>query len=413
VIPTTTMYAVLYGATDNNNNNNNGSNKTGSDGSGSDKDGRPVFPFTSLGNGKGDNGTNISIRGLTLLLTFLTVGVLVCVLLPFVIPRLRRIWRRRLETNNEEDRRLSVDEQGRIQLRYSAIESWLVSKQVLAHDDLCRRVLQHNGKECWEPDTSAHGKNRLKGRTMTVETLISADDDSNDENHGEIWSECDNENEGLECPVCMDSIQVGAIVSWSANPKCRHYFHHACIKEWLLKHSDCPFCRECFLPTDQMPSKLSMKHISELIVAQQHRSAHCFFCLEHGVVALPNKLEACFAVDSDGTKALWQRASAVPSRQALVTLRKVNREQDYLNRTGSSQEDEDDLGNDSVGFAQDSEFNATALNSNEDTSNALSADASSEEVDIVPQAGSSVTVAFGGADGAVVDADDGGFRREK
>jgi hypothetical protein len=162
-----------------------------------------------------------------------------------------------------------------------------------------------------------------------------------------------------------------------------------------------------------MPSKLSMKHISELIVAQQHRSAHCFFCLEHGVVALPNKLEACFAVDSDGTKALWQRASAVPSRQALVTLRKVNHEQDYLNRTGSSQEDEDDLGNDSVGFAQDSEFNATALNSNEDTSNALSADASSEEVDIVPQAGSSVMVAFGGADGTVVDADDGEFRREK
>ena len=57
--------------------------------------------------------------------------------------------------------------------------------------------------------------------------------------------------EGKECPVCMEPFTVDEIVSWSPTKYCDHVFHHECIKEWLLHHENCPYCRVTFLPVDK------------------------------------------------------------------------------------------------------------------------------------------------------------------
>lgn len=62
----------------------------------------------------------------------------------------------------------------------------------------------------------------------------------------------DTEEEGRECPVCMECFAVNDIVSWSPCAKtCDHVFHHSCIKQWLLHHECCPYCRVTVLPVDR------------------------------------------------------------------------------------------------------------------------------------------------------------------
>ena len=53
------------------------------------------------------------------------------------------------------------------------------------------------------------------------------------------------------CPVCLSGYQSGDEVSWSTNTACEHLFHKDCIHAWLLKHYDCPMCRNTFLPEEE------------------------------------------------------------------------------------------------------------------------------------------------------------------
>jgi hypothetical protein len=56
------------------------------------------------------------------------------------------------------------------------------------------------------------------------------------------------------CPVCLSGYQDGDEVSWSTNTACEHLFHKDCIHAWLLKHYDCPMCRNAFLPEEEEES---------------------------------------------------------------------------------------------------------------------------------------------------------------
>lgn len=49
------------------------------------------------------------------------------------------------------------------------------------------------------------------------------------------------------CFICLERYKVNESIYWSTNEKCKHSFHSSCITRWLLKHNDCPLCREDFL----------------------------------------------------------------------------------------------------------------------------------------------------------------------
>lgn len=109
----------------------------------------------------------------------------------------------------------------------------------------------------------------------------------------------------LECAICLEAFVPDEIVSWSANPKCSHVFHHDCIKSWLLSHTDCPFCRKTILSVDaadpasnrNVASSLLSSYLSSGLSTKQrlHRFIQewrrrvwsTYFCIEHGLVELP------------------------------------------------------------------------------------------------------------------------------
>ena len=51
----------------------------------------------------------------------------------------------------------------------------------------------------------------------------------------------------LICPICINEYDDGDEICWSQNPDCNHFFHCECISEWLLRHDECPCCRNNFL----------------------------------------------------------------------------------------------------------------------------------------------------------------------
>jgi hypothetical protein len=49
------------------------------------------------------------------------------------------------------------------------------------------------------------------------------------------------------CAICLTSFKERDMICESSNGSCRHAFHRACMESWLLKHDDCPVCREKYL----------------------------------------------------------------------------------------------------------------------------------------------------------------------
>jgi hypothetical protein len=81
---------------------------------------------------------------------------------------------------------------------------------------------------------------------------------------------------------------------------CKRVFHHACLKEWLLRNKHCPWCREIVLPVDGYSEvKTTKRQIQDLLIAQQQRATPSFYCCAHGTVR-PKK-SVCFVAASSGT----------------------------------------------------------------------------------------------------------------
>jgi Ring finger domain len=186
--------------------------------------------------------------------------------------------------------------------RYSDIESWLVTKKALEHDHVCECLQKQGNKQ-----SPLLPLDKERSRAVSVETAVTMQDDYSVDG-------------GLECPICMDEITAGCLVSWSVNTNCQHVFHHLCIKEWLRKRKNCPNCRECFLPIDEAvdPSVVHLAHVHALMAAQQTKSNGTFFCLEHKVVEVPSELAV---QDESLVEKIRERGRAVPERTELSSMR--------------------------------------------------------------------------------------------
>lgn len=113
----------------------------------------------------------------------------------------------------------------------------------------------------------------------TAETTIAADES--------FFHDAEAEDEhNRECPICMDSFTVGDVASWSSYENCSHVYHHQCIKEWLLRHNNCPFCREIFLPVDRAQTKITMKVFKQLSDLRSRRAEKTFYCVQDGLVTI-------------------------------------------------------------------------------------------------------------------------------
>ena len=206
--------------------------------------------------------------------------------------------------------------------RYASIEAWLVSKPVTAHDAVCDRV--RSSKTTLRTSSSSGS---LSSIVLVGDTTAAA---------AGFSEETNSSSSKAECPICFDTIEPGDVVSWSPQPDCGHVFHHMCLKEWLVRNENCPFCRQTCLPIDGAVES-NKKQIMDLLISRQHRDMPCFYCAEHGVVRPPSHL-LVLSRSSHGTKeeeekdaetsndlaffaTLQERAHQTSSREDLQRMR--------------------------------------------------------------------------------------------
>jgi Ring finger domain len=264
----------------------------------------------------------------------------------------------------------------RIERRYETIEGWIVSKRVVAHDEFCEGCVDvfakaasaaaaaNNSKTLDESgatgttstdtgpvdkdaDAVEFGMHTKEKQLQRLKLLEQQQQQQKNEN-GDIeqgagagikhLETCDTEDEdddddyssvqqmGRECPICFEEFRVGQVISFSANPECSHVFHHECIKEWLLRHINCPFCRKVCMHVDEYRSnagagancKTKPHVIQELLDKHSKRSATTYYCVKDGLVVIPPKVRCT----KRELKQLKHRiCDCIVDRQELAKLR--------------------------------------------------------------------------------------------
>ena len=151
---------------------------------------------------------------------------------------------------------------------------------VRPHDDKCEQIKTKCETKDEEPTTSDTSATDVENNSM--DTMKHADSYDTAETALEDGTAGD-------CPICMEAFAVGDVVSWSSYERCSHVYHHQCIKEWLLRHNNCPFCREVFLPVDRANSKITLKVFRELSEVRAKRAEKTYYCVQDGLVTLRHK----------------------------------------------------------------------------------------------------------------------------
>jgi hypothetical protein len=103
-----------------------------------------------------------------------------------------------------------------------------------------------------------------------------------------------------ECMICMDEMLPSSLVSWSSRKDgCGHAYHKDCIREWLLRHSECPYCRQVMLPIDEQysegmpPQRRNASTVQRLTTERIQRQNTTHYCQIHGVIAVAPKRDCC------------------------------------------------------------------------------------------------------------------------
>lgn len=64
---------------------------------------------------------------------------------------------------------------------------------------------------------------------------------------GEEGSDAFSIRTSAECAICLNRFESGQKVCQASNTACIHKFHAECMVAWLLKHPECPICRQEYL----------------------------------------------------------------------------------------------------------------------------------------------------------------------
>eukprot|EP00545_Synedropsis_sp_CCMP1620_P001173 CAMPEP_0119008346 /NCGR_PEP_ID=MMETSP1176-20130426/3628_1 /TAXON_ID=265551 /ORGANISM="Synedropsis recta cf, Strain CCMP1620" /LENGTH=289 /DNA_ID=CAMNT_0006960659 /DNA_START=35 /DNA_END=904 /DNA_ORIENTATION=- len=185
-------------------------------------------------------------------------------------------------------RRHTMDTKCAAQKRRKTIHQWLITK------------------------TIPHPKDSNKSGSSHASSTTSCADD----NVVDIETGGDDDEHLRECMICMEPFAEGESVSWSIH--CDHVFHDDCLTEWLMKHVNCPYCRQPVLPDfenaatikQQQPAR---KELKQMQADRTKRSAVTRYTLEDGFVLVSKK------DDDDGTEinnTVVQKSSSSGSAQA-------------------------------------------------------------------------------------------------
>jgi len=245
-----------------------------------------------------------------------------------MLPTVARFVRRKVPVSDGHD--------DRIEKRYETVEGWLITKvrkicdvwivkekslqkitDSLAHNLTTQKVHAHD--ECCERVQKAMNAFKIASNESQIPPIKLALSCDTAETRAVELSEDGEEDEEPECSICMEPFAVDEIVSWSPNKVCTHAFHHECIKEWLLRNGNCPFCREVYLPIDEYKQLLEKEELRTLAKARSQRSATSYFCVREGLVSARRSV-----VGSDNREVINminQLTHACVKKQELVKLR--------------------------------------------------------------------------------------------
>lgn len=211
------------------------------------------------------------------------VGVICCLLtllIAVVMPYLFPVSEDTVPEDSE-----SADPE-KVKRRYQTIEDWLVTKEIRERErdenhvyqnvssvntgSLARNDQKDSGEEeAKHNDEEAPSTTDCGGiHSGVTSCAAAAKQQGGHENHEEIEA----------CQICMEDFKVGDSVSWSTG--CDHVYHFTCIQEWLLKKTDCPYCRQTMLQVDATDEYDVVALMSE----KQKRANSTFFCLHEGLV---------------------------------------------------------------------------------------------------------------------------------
>lgn len=202
------------------------------------------------GDGRGPFATNGNIIFLGVLM-----GMIVFVatlLIVVVIPQLFE-WLRRRSLNSKKV----------LKKRQKRIHQWLITKSI--------------------PHPS--NANKIEGASSEKTSTTNCDSDIEKGLHASS-DDTNNNTTPRECMICMEDFCCGESVSWSL--QCDHVFHNTCLTEWLLQHTNCPYCRQRMVPDfDSVSNKQKQptrKEIKQMQVDRSKRSASTMYTLEDGFV---------------------------------------------------------------------------------------------------------------------------------
>ena len=118
----------------------------------------------------------------------------------------------------------------------------------------------------------------------------------------------------LVCSICLEAFAAGEEVSWSRNKECTHCYHQECISQWLIKHDECPVCRNDYLFDDwkynqlpppeppllcillrRPPRKCTCASVED---AETEKRTNCVFCVIHGLES-PSGAALCEGTSAD------------------------------------------------------------------------------------------------------------------
>jgi hypothetical protein len=254
-----------------------------------------------------DSVTVSILSGLLVFLSFFLFMILVYILMK------QRIRGNQSSRQSGEEHQVGKDEEERILYRYETIEHWLITKRAQKHDDSCTVVVcgiipqSHSAKDVEVGATAADSncaccpvKDVEVGDTAAdsncaccpVKVLVTPEQQASPNTFNTDRDDDDSlfndEDNGKECPICMNTFCEGDIVSWSANEKCSHVYHHECIKEWMLRRTECPCCRGTFLACDDiLVDDKTEEELEEMSERYKSRSSATFYCLHEGLISLP------------------------------------------------------------------------------------------------------------------------------